>query len=213
VICRQAANTILQRPDLDAPRWDVKVYNEDALAPGYWFLSPYGIVAQIDNNKAYVGPHIYDSKGELVWSGAPSFDGWDVFDFKVSNVGGKDMLTGLHPHENRGFIINNKYENHAEVDTGITKVTMNMHDFEIVDNGTRALYLNKDRKEISVENSLAVGFDGHCKAEFTGFQERDLKTGDITFTWSPENRIGLDESTMRTPHIENACTGEAWDYL
>ena len=189
------------------------MYNESALAPGYWFMSPYGVVDQADHDKAYVGPHIYDSYGQLIWSGVPTFDGYDAFDFKVTYVNGQDMLTAIHPHGNHSLILNNNYEVYADVDTGINKQTLNMHDFEVVDNGTKALYLTRRLKETSIENSRRVGFRGHCYVEFTGFEERDLATGEITFQWNPENKIDLDETTLRTRRIKNICTGDPWDYL
>lgn len=33
----------VSRPDIQAPRWNIKVYNEEALAPGYWFLAPVSV--------------------------------------------------------------------------------------------------------------------------------------------------------------------------
>lgn len=67
------------RPDIDAPRWDLTIYNESALSPGYWFVAPYQEVVQKRRGGNWVGPHIYDQTGELIWSGAPLFNGFDVF--------------------------------------------------------------------------------------------------------------------------------------
>ena len=159
-----------------------------------------------------MGPHIYDGNGDLIWSGVDAFNGYDAFDFKVTNVGGKDVLTAIWPHGNGSVIINDNYELQKFVHTGVEKVTLNMHDFQIVDNGTRALYLKKDLKKTSTENSLAVDFDGHCNAEFTGFDEIDLASDKLLFRWSPEGRIGLDESTIRRPRRQ--CRKQKpWDWL
>lgn len=191
------------------------VYNESALAPGYFFVSPYGIVDQTDNDKAYVGPHIYDHAGNLVWSGAPYFDGYGTFDFKVSSVHGRDMITAIHPHGNHSVILDNTYNLYRDVDTGINKDTLNMHAFSVVDNGTRALYLTRELKRTSSKNSNAVDFHGRCNVEFTGFEERILATNEVTFQWSPENRIGLDESSLYIGQVIRDCFSpfHPWDYL
>lgn len=55
------------RPDIKAPVWSIEVLNKTAVAPGYWFVAPYEIVTQETPGDAWVGPHIYDSSGELVW--------------------------------------------------------------------------------------------------------------------------------------------------
>lgn len=69
------------RPDIVSHRWDITVYNEDALAPGYYFVAPYSEVRQETKDGQWVGPMIYTHTGELIWSGAPIFKGWDCFVF------------------------------------------------------------------------------------------------------------------------------------
>lgn len=82
------------------------MYNESALAPGYFFVSPYGKVEQETNDKPYVGPHIYDStNGELVWSGAPMFERFDTFTFKLSKYKDNDWISLLHPKESHGVLM------------------------------------------------------------------------------------------------------------
>lgn len=86
------------------------MYDERALAPGYWFVSPYGKVEQTNNDKPYVGPAIYDStNGELVWNGAPMFQRYNTYSLKVSKVNDKDMISLLHPLESHGIIMNGPY--------------------------------------------------------------------------------------------------------
>ena len=122
------------------------------------------------------------------------------------------MLGMIFPHGNGSVILDDKYNVYKTIHTGENKVTLNMHDFQTVDNGTTALFLNKVLKETTEENSLTVDYHGHCNAEFPGFEERDLKTGEVLFEWSPEGRIGLDESTVRGARRQ--CRGrDPWDYL
>ena len=50
---------------------------------------------------------------------------------------------------------------------------------------------------------------------FIGFQERDVESEELLFDWSPEDRIGLDESDMydgiNTPTHD--CANDNFDYL
>lgn len=101
----------MQRPDIDAPRWSSTVYNASALAPGHWFVGPYGIVDQTDNDKAYVGPGIYNSlSGELVWNGGSELDHFNVYGLKVSKFRGEDVLTFLQPQESHGVIMDSTFQ-------------------------------------------------------------------------------------------------------
>lgn len=210
---KRQADGNFQRPDIDAPTWEIKVYNESAVAPGLWFVAPYGIVDQTHNDDAYVAPHIYDADGELVWSGATMFDRYNTFAFQVSDVGGEAMLTTLQPHDERGVLVNDKYEMYAEVYVGEFGVTTNMHDFKVVDNGKRGLYLTHE-KTISLRNSRQVGYQrGPCEINWNGIEERDIETGEVTFTWSSKDRIALEESTMYQHEPAELCEENRPDYM
>lgn len=66
-------NPILQRPDIEALKWNIKVYDESRVTPGYWFVEPYDLLDQsIPNGGKWTAPMIFDGKGELIWSGAVS---------------------------------------------------------------------------------------------------------------------------------------------
>ena len=43
--------------------------------------------------EAWIGPYIYDGKGDLTWSGAPLFDNFNIFDFRPIEICGENMLT------------------------------------------------------------------------------------------------------------------------
>jgi hypothetical protein len=138
--------TFVTRPDLDAPRWNIKIHDEENVAPGYWFVAPYEEVEQESGSAAWNAPHIYDADGQLIWSGAPLFDGYSTFDFRVSDVRGKPMLTLLRPHYSYAAILDETYTNVENVSIGlkdpeIDEVGHNMHEFMTTNNGTRGEHI------------------------------------------------------------------------
>lgn len=98
------------RQDIKAPVWDVKVFNESHLTEGYWFIAPYEEKTQTVAGDAWVGPHIYDSNGDLIWSGVPTFGGWNVFDFNVAEINGIRHLSGLDWQNQRGIVLDDSYQ-------------------------------------------------------------------------------------------------------
>ena len=90
------------RPDIQAPVWDITSSNDTLVADGYWFIAPYEIVTQVEPANGWVGPYIYNSDGQLIWSGAPMFGRWNVFDFGLASVQGEPHLTLLDWHKQRG---------------------------------------------------------------------------------------------------------------
>lgn len=65
------ANILYQRPDIEAPRWNVTIYDQDRVSPGYWFVEPYDYLDQsLINGGKWTAPMIFDGTGELIWSGA-----------------------------------------------------------------------------------------------------------------------------------------------
>lgn len=142
-------------------------------------------------------PAIYDSDGELIWSGIDIFDKFDTFVFKVSRVKDQDMLTLLWPQHGQGVIINDRYEveERVNLDKG-TGAGVNMHDFQVVDGGSKVLYLTAhNEKDLSV--ARRVGYQGgECKVAWNGIAEREIESGDLTFEWMSKDHIGMDESVM-----------------
>lgn len=78
----------ITRPDIVSPRWQVTVHDKTNIAPGYWFTAPYEKIGERKPGGAWIGPHIYDSNGDLIWSGAYLYDDRNIMDFKLSNVRG-----------------------------------------------------------------------------------------------------------------------------
>lgn len=57
----------LQRPEIRAPKFDVKYHDRRLVSPGYWFVAPYTVLEPEPPTKKWmpcqVGPHIYDADG------------------------------------------------------------------------------------------------------------------------------------------------------
>ncbi len=130
-----------QNPDIECATWKVTVYDEDALAPGYWFVAPYEQNGYRKPGGSWIGPHIYDGSGDLVWSGSALFNHINVMDFGVMNVAGEDLLSMSYAVEGKGYILDRGYEVRQTVFEGITGLTYNMHDFRTVEDGNHFLYL------------------------------------------------------------------------
>lgn len=206
------------RPDIDAPVFNVKIHDENSLADGYWFIAPYGQLGQDRPGQHWDGPHIYDGKGELVWSGTPMFGYWNIFDLESRIVNDEPMITLLSDHEKHGFILNSSYEIYRMVPLLHGDQTkLDFHEFNVFDNGRRALILTHTTDHASIEASKVVGFDGHCNAKYQGFREVDVDSPgskSVIFDWDSSRHIGLDEVTYRKydGSIEQQCN-RGWDIL
>ncbi|KAK5171213.1 uncharacterized protein LTR77_004357 [Saxophila tyrrhenica] len=192
----------LTRPDIDAPRWNIRKHNKSAIAPGYWFLGPYQDPMQDERGGGWVGPHIYDGNGELIWSGVPMLSGFDVFDFKVSQYKGQNMLSMIYRHEN-GILINSQYGLEEKFNVEDEHARLNMHDFSLTDNGT-ALMLKTFTKSATEEELEAAELDYECRVHYYGFEEVDTATGEVLFDWRSEGIIGLEE-TVFAKRPKRAC--------
>lgn len=199
------------RPDIEAPKWDITIYDQEALAPGYWFLAPYANLQQT-SYPLWNGPHIYDQNGDLIWSGAPHFDHRNVYDFRVSIVNDTPMLTANFPHNfssGNAVILDETYNTNRLVDMVGNNSGTNMHDFNLIDNGKRALFLTAvDLEEMLVS---LPWFNGICNVGWQGFKEVDVDTGEVVFEWNAKDHISLSESTFlpkSTVAFSEACMKE-----
>lgn len=168
---------------------------------------------RLEQGKPWTGPYIYDGDGDLIWSGSPTFDRYKVWDFRVAEFDGVDMLTGIGHRENAGVIIDNTYEWVKNVPWASDWGGSNMHEFNVVDNGTRALVFTKhDKTRTSQEMAEAVGVHKECSVMGQGVKELDITVDPprTLFEWWGVDHIGLDETTVIPNDINNACDHD-WD--
>ena len=206
------------RPDLKAPRWNVTVYQPELVSPGYWFVGPYRSPRNMeDETDSWVGPHIYDGNGELVWSGTEMFDnGKDTMSFQIHNVRGEELMTVLDWSRGEGVIFDNHYEIVETVDIYADART-NAHEFHFVDNGSKAVVI-KTKYEVSTqEDAQAAGLNNGklCHAHWDGIQEFDTSTWETSWEWNSKGHIWLNESTYAETPIEKRCDPShlGWDFI
>ena len=163
------------------------------MSEGYWFVAPYGTA-----NDESIGPHIYDGNGDLIWSGAPIYKGSRIFDFRVANVGGRDVITLIDPKAKVGILLDDGYEFYTRMDMGESS-TFNVHDFNVKDEGRKALFVKRQPGTASKKESKSIGYDGgECSVIYDGFEEWDLHNPGLEplFSWSSKNHVGLEESML-----------------
>ena len=176
-------------------------------------MAPYEKLEGDERSSPWVGPFIYDQMGELIWAGPPTMDHYKSFDLRVQDINGTDMLTVINPHLNAGLILDNSYNIVKEVTHSNTFEHANMHDFNIVQNGTRALVLTKEiEKSVSRKKAKAVGLN-KCMVHEDGIKYLGISTPgepQVLFSWNGTDHIGLDETTFRPRPIREMCS-KHWD--
>ena len=123
------------------------------------------------------------------------------------------MLTGISHRDNAGIILNSNYEWVKSVPWAATWDGSNMHEFNVVENGTRALVFTKEIKQkVSVEGSKVVGYNGQCEVMGQGIKELDITVDPpkSVFEWTGIDHIGLDEVTYTPGEVNNMCIHN-WD--
>lgn len=209
---RAGADLEAQRPEITPTKWNITNYEEDRLNPGYWFAAPYRTLNQKTFGKGWVGCHIYDNQGELIWSGAKLFSQGNVEDFRVSNVNGENLLTLMDQGRGEAIIL----DHHYEVRDVIKIDRINTHEFHFVENGTKALIVKANPREATKEMGEAIGWYGErpCRVGADKLVELDVADNwKQVFEWEPFGHIGLDESTMTGNPVDVRCGSGGWDYL
>ncbi|GME34900.1 hypothetical protein GTA08_BOTSDO00643 [Neofusicoccum parvum] len=215
--------SFVTRPEIRAPKLDVRVYDRDAVAPGYWFVAPY------NTNNAWeahggplfetcqVGPAIYDGNGDLIWSGACLFDNMNAFDFRPVDYAGKKYLSlnigrGTPSVYGAGVILSDTYEVVQEIEMSGHTDNFNQHEFSVLDDGKSVLYVAEAAQEVSAA-AIGLGNDSMTWIRSNSIKEESLMWGDggVVFEWDSIDHIPLNESTFPWPEVPDE--GRGWDYM
>lgn len=151
-------------------------------------------------------------------SGTPAFQHWNIFDFGVSEVNGELGLTMLDWHEQQGVILDKTYRVRKTVPMLADGDTFqNMHAFNVVEDGSRALVLTV-RHTRTVEEVSPSGerVSRKCDAGFQGFRELDLQSPIATpvFRWDAQEHINLNDSTyLKYDKTIDTMCHRGWDLM
>ncbi|KAL4733239.1 ASST-domain-containing protein [Aspergillus similis] len=203
-------------PQLRAARWNITYYDRDAVAPGYWFVTPYWyLFGERHSNRwtpCQIGPYIYDQDGDLVWAGSCQYENRNVWNFKVIEIDNTPHLAlrlVAKPDEpgsdGHMVLLNDQYE--EVLRTPIPAADYDTHELQITSNPRRGISI------VLYPVQLSLAAFGHPETtvhiDTGGFVEFDLETGERTFQWVAHDHIGLDESyvlvhTDATPNPDYA---------
>lgn len=131
-----------------------------------------------------------------------------MFDFKaVTNMDEKIHLSlvvqeiSKHRgagHNGTGLILNEHYEQETAVNLTTIINEVNVHEFNILDGGKTALAAIYRTEVVDL---ASLGMPGEIRdVTVGGFQEIDLSTGEVLFSWDSFSYIPLAESTYKVPH-------------
>ena len=132
-------------------------------------------------------------------------------DFRQSYVAGENRLTMLDRDRATGTILNSNYDIFDILYLADQDI-INGHELNFVENGTTVLHLTNDKLDATSEDKQGVGFTGsECVANFNGFKERSVKTGEVLFDWSSHGKIHLNESSEIDGSIDDRCN--TYDFM
>lgn len=235
-----------QRPDLKAPRWNIQISpsssskEKESLDAGYWFLAPFSHLDQISPANGWVGPHIYDNSGELVWSGVGVSRGWDVLDFRRSFVkqeknqkekkekGEREgaFLTFLVQKTGEAVVLDEMYQVRERRKVGKGGGNFNSHELHFLgdgdgdDDGTKVVVMHETHRTVPSEEIRELSSSSMnettspCKVQWDGFRVLDTFTWETIFEWNSYNHVKLSESTFLDGGIESLCSNPwPWDAM
>jgi hypothetical protein len=197
----------VSRPDLQPPVVTVLEHGSDA-TPGYVFIGPkMGAPQQ--------GPEIVDQSGQPVW-----FDPTrgEVTDVRVQEYRGKPVLTfwvgpPTAPILGTGFgsyyLLDSSYHVVAHVQAGFGPNTGDLHEFNLTPKGTALLTAYR----VVHRDTSALGGRPNEPVADSMFQELDVATGKVLFTWHSIGHVALSESEASLPPKQGAGSKAPYDYF
>ncbi|KOC09279.1 hypothetical protein AFLA70_39g003881 [Aspergillus flavus AF70] len=212
ILINRATLNLNQRPDIRAPVMEISLKNDSLITPGYIFMAPY--------QTELPGPYIYDTDGNLVWTGADGSTTELFHDLQVCPYEGSDHLCYFQGNQIEGYargrniILNKDYAQAATVQSGDGLTLSDMHELDIIDNTSVLIAIYQPRRynltayNVSADNGWVM--DGV-------FQEINITSGKVLFEWRSLDHVGISETY--TPIRLNTVVGDglsnatAWDYF
>lgn len=190
------------RTDLQPAMLNVTKNEKDDVSDDYMFIAPWN-PGDIEKSQPRIGPHIYNSDGNLVWTGY-GFFGNSISNFCPIENHGDNGETSMSYYEGNvgdtgvGFgtyrIMNNKYETTSKV--GLSQPFLHdFHEFKMTGSNTAAF---------STYRSVPFNFsdvDGATDESIWVFEnvvtEINTDTDDVLFEWFSLDHISVNDSVIK----------------
>ena len=201
------------RPDIYAPGFNMTIYDENAVTPGYIFIGAYQTFQQ--------GLYIYDNRGNLVYSGFGATGGGPSHNFHVCSINGTDQLCYITGAQNSGYVrgyglvMDNTLTTVTSVKSGGGLANFDEHEFNVVDDGRNVLMTLYEPEQYDLTDwdvSTGQGWIMNCY-----FQKLELGTNRLLFEWSALDHVPIDETTVGPNSTEVSGNGldatSPWDWF
>lgn len=110
--------------------------------------------------------------------------GQDVFDLRVSNVNGEDMLTMISPQNRSAYVYDSSYSLRYTIPIAGKGEEVNMHELKFYDGGKKAFYFYDRTHTMTADDISSVGFtQKNCPMRDSGFRELDVIKNETIKDW------------------------------
>ena len=207
-----------QRPDLHAPIIDISILRPEYLTPGYIFVAPY---RNLDPE-----PYIYDTWGNLVWSGVSWHGPRVVHAPRPCQYHGEDHMCFFTGTQHQGFsrghgvIMDKHYRTVKTIEAYGAGTSSDMHEFKMTpySHGTSMLTTVYQPRQYDLTTNPKFNIKGGMGWIAEGvFQEIEIDTGRLLFEWRSLDHIDPGE-VWTWPHStdtsgEGTTEWHPWDYF
>ncbi|CAI7641573.1 unnamed protein product [Penicillium bialowiezense] len=201
------------RPDIYPPVFKVEKSEPNKLSPGYIFITPY----ELQNP----GPYIFDSTGELVWSGWGISGPGNAHGLHVCEYNGEDHLCFFQGNQQKGYcrghgiIMDKNYRVVRSIQPGGGMASSDMHEFRPINGGKTALMTIYQQRQFDMTPwNVKTGVGWLMESVF---QEIDVETNKVLFEWRSLDHVDPSDSFTWPSHTDTSGTGlnvhEPWDYF
>ncbi|KAL3470285.1 ASST-domain-containing protein [Aspergillus californicus] len=209
----------LSRPDLTPPKLNITVAASSSVSPGYIFLAPYHGFAEGSAGPTQPGPYIFRDDGDLVWSGIGYLAGY-IANFGPTVVDGKNvlkaaqgLLDGSHGRMYGNHAILNDHYETVKILRAASHRVVSVHEFDVIEGKT---VLIETPFPVFTDLSPFGGAEEQKWILSSGFQEIDIRTGNVIFEWYSLDHITPRYSALpleRTGPFNALTPDNAWDYF
>ncbi|OJJ35087.1 hypothetical protein ASPWEDRAFT_40230 [Aspergillus wentii DTO 134E9] len=201
------------RPDLYPPVFTLELSIPERLSPGYIFVGPY--------EAANSGPYIYDTRGNLVWSGWGVAGPGNSHGMHVCQYKGKDHLCFFQGTQQKGYcrghgiIMDNEYRIVRSVQAGGGMAAGDMHEFLLINDGKTALMTVYQQRQFDMSAWNIKSGVGWLMESI--FQEVDVETNEVLFEWRSLDHVDPSDSYTLPDSTDTSGNGleprSPWDYF